>query len=158
MKTVRIIVSAAIVSVWIPSTFAGESNGGGKSRPSAMGKLITCPSGYHFSRHSMREHAANGPHVLSSEVEHGKGSLCSVPDNYGGAFMIETNDNGVAYWELDWSYTVNDGTKVFIEQLRQYNTLATTNAGAVWTTTKDATGFRISSGDSQLTISTPIED
>ena len=36
MKTVLIIVSVAIVSAWIPSTFAGESNGGGKSRQSAM--------------------------------------------------------------------------------------------------------------------------
>lgn len=69
--------------------------------------------------------------------------------------MIETNDNGIAYWELDWSYTVDDGNKVFIEQLRQYNTLATTNATSVWTTTKDTTGFRISTGDSQLTIITP---
>jgi len=108
-----------------------------------------------FSRHSMREHGTNGFHVVLSTVEQGKGSLCSVPDNYGGAFMIETNDNGIAYWELDWSYTVDDGNKVFIEQLRQYNTLATTNATPVWTTTKDATGFRISTGDSQLTIITP---
>jgi hypothetical protein len=108
-----------------------------------------------FSRHTMREHGVNGPHAVLSTVEHGKGSPCSIPDNYGGAFMIETNDNGIAYWELDWSYTVDDGDKVFIEQLRQYNTLATTNATSVWTTTKDATGFRISTGDSQLTIITP---
>lgn len=40
MKTVLIIVSAAIVSAWTPSTFAGESNGGGKTRPSAMEDVI----------------------------------------------------------------------------------------------------------------------
>jgi hypothetical protein len=111
-----------------------------------------------FSRHSMREHTANGPHAVTSNVEHEKGSLCSVPDNYGGAFMIETNDNGVAYWELDWSYTVNEGEKVFIERLKQNNSVATTNTVSTWTTTKDAAGFRISSGDSHLTIITPIEE
>ena len=40
MKSVLIIVSVAIVSAWIPSTFAGESNGGGKSRPSAIEDVI----------------------------------------------------------------------------------------------------------------------
>ena len=63
-----------------------------------------------------------------------------------------------AYWELDWSYTVNEGKKVFIERLKQNNSVATTNTVSTWTTTKDAAGFRISSGDSHLTIITPIEE
>ena len=107
-----------------------------------------------WSLHEMREHFPNGPHPLSSEVVNGKGTLCTETDGIGGGVRLDPGSysDGIAYWELQWSYSVGDWAtsqqKYPLEMVVQQNSIEFSSTNTpTWTTTKDKSGFRVSNSN-----------
>jgi hypothetical protein len=82
---------------------------------------------------------------------------CSLlePDNLIGGVKIEPPFYaGEVFWTLNWKYTLTgtpldapaffNGPLYLIEMVIQKSELGFVNDKAIWTTTKDASGFRVS--------------
>ena len=105
---------------------------------------------------TMEPHVPNGPHLMTTTVVEGKGTLCMESDEITGvAEIINSTISGNIYWDLPWSYTVGHSDQGPLEVIRQNTHMGFPNAEPTLTVTKDQSGYRVVFGTNELSPVNP---
>jgi hypothetical protein len=106
---------------------------------------IPITQGY-YTNYSNRNHSANGPNGVTSNVVAGKGTL-TIGDIIGGG-GVPPYSNGQFTWPIQWSYSVGAGSTNVVQTINEIFTLAVTNGQTNITVQKGNSGYHLSSSNS----------